>query len=114
MQVSFALVAASWAAYGSVDQLHANPWARLSLVLVLAFFALNLVFTSWVTQLLHKQYCAAENDPKAWSEAFERSKGKVDPRPSTHSIDDLSKVLRAVRTFVPLTSGAAFLLALFR
>jgi hypothetical protein len=113
VQLGYALVGANWAVFGAVDKLLGNPAARLSLVFVLAFFAANLTLTRIVTELLRKRYSWAERHPTEWARDFERTRGIDDPWPSTATIDTLGWLLREIRTWLPLASGAAFLAALF-
>src|SRR5688572_17386289 len=90
LQLSYALIAANWAVFGSVDQVLRNLWSRASLFLVIAFLGVNLLATFIISELLRRQYSAAEKDPARWEDLFRRTKGRDHPWPSTSTIDGLS------------------------
>lgn len=113
VELSYALVAANWAVFGSKDKLLASSCAKLSLGLVVVFLGVNLILTRIMAEVLRRRFSYAEADPTRWVEEFERTKGTPDPWPSTTAIDGVARLLREARTWLPLGAGIAFLFAVF-
>ena len=44
-QLSLAIIGANWAAFGTVDKILSNVWAKFSLIVVIADLAINLIGT---------------------------------------------------------------------
>jgi hypothetical protein len=113
VELSYAVIAANWAVFGSRDRILSSPCAKLSIGLVVAFLGLNLLLTRLIAELTRKQYAYAESDLTRWQGEFERSRGKAVPWPSTRIIDGAGRLLREARTWLPLAAGVAFVLAFF-
>ena len=112
-QLSLALIAGNWAAFGSLQKILNNSWAKWSLALVIATLALSLLGAYIMGHLHQRQIEYAAEDPARWEEDCKRSFGKVDPWPYTDGIETLGRWTREVKTWLPLVSGVCFLVALF-
>lgn len=113
-ELSYALIAANWAVFGSVDKIINSPWSKLSLISVVVLQAANLVLTRVIAGALRSQYAHAEADPSRWQEEFERAKTGCSAWPSTNQIDGSAALLRELKTWLPLAGGVFFCVALFR
>lgn len=113
VELSYAIIAANWAVFGSADKVLSSPYARVSIGLTVLFLGLNLGLTRLIGELLRRRYSYAEGDSARWAREFEFSRGKDDPWPSTGMIDGTARILREVRTWIPLISGGALLLGIW-
>jgi hypothetical protein len=112
-EFSLALIGANWAAFGSVQKLLTNGWARASLALVIASLALSLVGARLMGELHRHRVAYAGADPDRWERECAAALGRTDPWPFTKGIERLGQCLREVKTWLPLVAGALFLLGLF-
>ena len=110
-QLSFALIAGNWAAFGSVQKIMSNNWAKASLILVILLLGVNLIGAYVLGQMHSRRLNYANDDPVRWVDEYKRCSGR-NPRPFTGAIVDLGLLLRRAKTFLPLASGACFLIAL--
>jgi hypothetical protein len=111
--LSITIIAANWAVFGSVDHIMINLWSKLSILLVVLCLALNLAGAKILGELHRKRIEYAENDPKRWHNEFIQTKGTNSNWPSTRAIDRIAIWLRGLKTWLPLSSGAIFFIALF-
>ncbi len=111
LQLSYALVAANWAVFGSQDKILDSTFAKISLGLIVLYLALNLLLTRFIVWLLRRRFAYAEDDHVRWEAEYHEAIGKNDPWPSTKAIDGTSRVLREIRTWVPIGAGIAFIIA---
>jgi hypothetical protein len=111
-QLSFALIAGNWAAFGSLERIMSNNWAKLSLALVILALAASLLGAYVLGQLHNKQLAYANENPERWVEEYKQCSGS-NPWPFTKKIVTIGWLLRQVKTWLPLASGVCFLIALF-
>ena len=111
-QLSLAIIASNWAAFGTVDKILSNNWAKLSLASVLLSLGINLVGTNVIGEQLRNRVLYAEGNTKRWQEEFEAAIGEQSSWPYTDNIDKVAKKLRWGKTWLPLLGGVLFLLAL--
>jgi hypothetical protein len=112
LQLSFAVIAANWAVFGSVDKLLSNFWSRLSLGLVISALLLTVFSAKWMGELHRRQVDHAESDLAQWDAEFKANAGKRVPWPFTIAIERLGRVMREMKAWLPLLAGMAFLIAL--
>ena len=112
LQLSYAVIAANWAVFGSVDKLLSNFWSQLSMALVIFALLLSVFGAKWMGELHIKQVDHAESDLSRWEAEFRVNAGKRDPWPFTKGIENLGRVMREVKVWLPLLAGIAFLIAL--
>jgi hypothetical protein len=112
VQLSYALIAANWAVFGSIDAILHNFWSRLSLGLVVTGLVLNAVVAMWMGEMHRKVIDSAEKDAVHWKREFERTSGKRDPFPFTNVIEWLGLLSRWAKMSLPIGGGLAFLIAL--
>jgi hypothetical protein len=114
LQLSFAIIAANWAVFGSVAGVLASFWSKLSIALVIVALGFSLAAAKWMGELLRSRVGYAESDLSRWASEFKATSGKCDPWPFTSAIDSLGWGMRATKTWLPLIAGISFLIALIR
>jgi hypothetical protein len=114
LQLSFAIIAANWAVFGSVAGVLASFWSKLSIALVVVGLGISLAAAYWMGELLRARVGYAELNPSRWASEFDAAFGKRDPWPFTSVIDALGWGMRATKTWLPLLAGISFLIALRR
>ena len=114
LQLSLAIIAANWAAFGSVQKILSNRWSKFSLGLIIITLGLNL-FSAWCIGELHQHRIDyAQKDSDRWDKECAAALSRKGPWPFTSRIEYLGFSLRIVKTWFPLAAGALFLLALFK
>ena len=112
LQLSYAVIAANWAVFGSVDKILNNRWSQISIGLVVAALLLSVFGAKWMGELHRKQIDRAESNLEIWNSEFKQNAGKRVPWPFTSQIESLGRISREVRVWLPLLAGIAFLIAL--
>ncbi len=112
-QLSLALIGANWAAFGSVQTILNNLWAKSSLGLVILSLAISLAGAKLMGELHRRRIKYAAQNPDRWARECTAAFGQDSPWPFTRGIEMLARSLREVKTWLPLLAGALFLKALF-
>lgn len=113
LQVTFAVMAANWALYGSNAALLQNPWAKWSMVTAVAYLTLLLlsmgymVWQSWA----RRQY--ADTDKARWAREFKATADRPSAWPYSASMEHLGNVMAALHVLGPLLSGTLLLISIF-
>lgn len=113
LQLSYAVLGANWAAFGSVDKILANFWSKLSVTLVVVGLGVTVAATKGIGEMLRDRIDYAEADAARWQNEFTDARGKSDHWPFTTGIDFLGRAMREAKTWLPLAAGASFLVSLF-
>jgi hypothetical protein len=112
LQLSYAVIAANWAVFGSVERIGNEPLAKLSVACVVVSLGLNVLGTKAMSELLRVRVEYAEGNPERWTDEFRRAGGCTDPWPYTSRIERLGRGLRELKTWLPILAGVLFFLAL--
>jgi len=112
LQLSYALIAANWAVFGSVEKLLNNLWAKLSIILVVIGLGLSVAGAKWMSELHRERIDYAETNESRWCREYERSRGERLPWPFTRKIEVGAQFLRGAKTWLPLAAGVSFFIAL--
>lgn len=112
LQLAYAIIAANWAVFGSVDKILKNPWSKLSVALVVIGLGLSVAGAKWMGELHRSRIDYAETDAVRWNAEFQETASKRDPWPFTGAIESLGRAMREARTWLPLAAGRLFLIAL--
>lgn len=115
-QLSLAIIGANWAAFGNLDTILHNRWAKASLASIILGIALNLLGTKQLGELLGKRLDHAKADPHQWEKEYAQyreGRGGNGHWPFTATTDALARFLREIKTWAPLLAGALFLIGLF-
>jgi len=113
VQLSYALIAANWAVYGSLQGILGNRWSICSLFLVIFSLIVNLFGAKLIAELSFKRIKYAEENPERWRKEFEQSRSGSSAWPYTPAIERLGRATREVRLYLPLIAGVLFLVSLF-
>lgn len=112
LQLSYAIIAANWAVFGSVDKLLGNSWSKLSVGLVIVQLGLTAVGTKFMGELLCERIEYAEKNVQLWQSEFDANAKKSSPWPYTKKIESLAKIMREFKTWLPVIAGGSFIVAL--
>jgi hypothetical protein len=112
LQLSYALIAANWAAFGSVNGILASFWSKLSVALVIIALGVSVAGAKWVGESLRAQIEYAEADGSRWEAEFKVNAGTRSPWPFTRAIDSLGRWMREAKIWLPLIAGLSFIIAL--
>jgi hypothetical protein len=112
LQLSYAILAANWAVFGSVDGILKSRWAEGSVTLVVIGLAVSVVGAKRMGELHGKRIDYAETNPPRWDIEFNETAGKRDPWPFTRQIESLGKRMREAKTWLPVAAGIAFFIGL--
>ena len=112
VQLSYAVLGANWAVFGSVDGILAHFWSKVSVFLIVLSLALSVLGAKVMGEKHLERINYAEADTERWNAEFTATASKQDPWPFTPAIESLGRWMRRGKTWLPLTAGAAFLLAL--
>ncbi len=114
IQLSYGVIAANWAVFGSAHEVLTSTWSKLSVGLVIVGLGLSLAGAKWAGELHKARIAYAEADGSRWKAQFEESSAKPDPWPFTQGIESLGRAMREAKTWLPLIAGVLFLIALVR
>ena len=112
LQLSYAVIAANWAVFGSVERIGSEPLAELSVACVVVSLGLNVLGAKAMSELLRARVELAERNPGRWEDEFRRTGGCADPWPYTSGIERLGRGMREMKTWLPVLAGVLFFLAL--
>jgi hypothetical protein len=112
VQLSYAVLGANWAVFGSVDKILTNSWSKFSVLLVIVSLALNVLGAKVIAEKHLDRINYAEANPVRWSGEFATTAGKRDPWPFTSAIESLAGAMRTGKTWLPLIAGVLFVMAL--
>ena len=113
LPLSYAVLAANWAVFGSVDGILTSPWSKVSVALVVVGLGLSVCGAKCMGELHRLRIDNAESDSSRWESEFKETSGKRDPWPFTKAIERLGRAMREAKTWLPLFAGMAFGIALF-
>lgn len=111
LELSVAVIAGNWAAFGSVSRLIESQWAIASIVFVGLALALNFVSALVLGELHLRRINYAEADPARWKKEFMETAGTNNPWPFTKWIQNIGSVSRQLRIWLPLFSAAFLVFA---
>lgn len=112
LQLSYAVLAANWAVFGSVNGILESFWSKLSVALVVVALGLSVWGAKWMGELHRQRIDYAEADAPRWKTEFSETAGKRDPWPFTSKIESLGRLTRNAKTWFPLGAGVSFIIAL--
>lgn len=111
LQFSYAVIAANWAVFGSVDGILKNRWSKLSVALVVVGLGLGMAGAKWLSELHRKRIDYAAHAER-WADEFRKNTGTQSAWPFTNRIERLGRIFRWAKTWLPLAAGLLFLVAL--
>jgi hypothetical protein len=111
LQLSYGVIAANWAAFGSVQGILGSFWSKVSVALVVIGLSLSVAGAKWMGELHGKRVDYAA-DALRWEAEFRANTGKPGPWPFTRQIELSGTLLRSARSWLSLAAGLSFLIAL--
>ena len=113
VQTAYAVIAANWAVYGNAQTILNNPWAKVSIAIVVGFLGINLLCIGLMTRLYSRRRCYADKDKERWKVEFEKEVETSSPWPYTGFIEVLGSFIRIFNMWAPVMGGAIFIIGLF-
>lgn len=110
LQMSYAVVAANWIVFGSLNGILGNIWAKLSLLMVILALATNIIGAWLLSEALRKQVEYGEADEARWRTEHQESLKAACPWPFTSSIEKTGRWMRMVKATFTLLAGAILIL----
>jgi hypothetical protein len=108
LQMCYAIVAANWVIYGSINAILDSWWAILSLGSVLLALGANMVVAYWMAKLHLNQFRYAEDNLNVWKEEFDKHGSSSHPWPFTQTIETVGLYSRRLKVWLPVV-GAVLL-----
>jgi hypothetical protein len=113
-ELSIAVIAANWAAFGNWITIKSNVCAQASLVIVILGIAIGLLGARWMAELHRARIQHAEKNHLNWQLEYKQTAESNDPWPYTSKIENLGYLLRLAKAWLPLIGGAVFIFALIK
>jgi hypothetical protein len=110
LQMCYALIAANWVVFGSMNGILNSPWAKLSLLMVILALASNIVGAWLLSSALRKRVDYGEADNARWVEEFGKYVGVDSQWPFTETIDGIGRWMRGIKAGFTLASGVLLIL----
>lgn len=105
LHMCYALIAANWVVFGSMNGILASTWAKLSLLMVLLALGINIAGAWLLSAALRKRVNYGEADNVRWAEEFGKYVGANSPWPFTETIDWIGRWMRCIKAGFTLASG---------
>ena len=110
LQMCYALIAANWVVFGSLNGILNSVWAKWSLLMVLFALAANIVGAWLLSERLRKRVEYGEADNARWEKEFDTFSTTSSSWPFTDTIQDTGRWMRIIKAVFTLLAGA-FLIA---
>jgi hypothetical protein len=105
LQMCYALIAANWIVFGSMNGILSNFWAKASLLMVLLALATNIVGAWKLSEAIRERVKYGEADKLRWATEFKKYVGADSPWPFTNRIDGIGRWMRGVKAIFTIASG---------
>ncbi len=102
LAASYAVIAATWAVFGTADSLLNNRWALGAVLVSVLYIGFVLVVNFIFVRLYWKQFLYAKKKPERWLAEHEKSGGPESYWPYTKTIDDLPMPYNWAKLVFPL------------
>jgi hypothetical protein len=109
LQMSYAVIAADWAVFGSINGILDNFWAKMSLLMVIFGLAANLIGAWFLSEALRKRVEYGEADSPRWNREFTQYRESACAWPFTDPIQKVGGKMRLIKATFAL-AGAGFLI----
>jgi hypothetical protein len=110
LQMCYALIAANWVVFGSVNGILANVWAKASLLMVLLALAANIVGAWLLSEKLRERVEYGEEDGPRWQREFDEFTSTSCPWPFTGLIEKIGRRMRMIKAGFTLVAGALLMI----
>ncbi|GAB6194926.1 hypothetical protein [Lysobacter xanthus] len=109
--LSVAVIAANWACFENAQGIRQNSWAVFSIALVFLSLFISLVGAKRMSEAHFERYIECENDPSRWDAEHTQFSNARHPWPFTVEIELTGWFLRVAKTWLPVASAVALLVA---
>jgi hypothetical protein len=106
LQMCYAVIAANWVVFGSLNGILNNPWAKWSLVMVIFALAVNIIGARLLSNLLRKRVAYGETDSVRWKQEYAQFSTTDSPWPFTGEIEDTGRWMMNIKAGFTLLAGA--------
>jgi len=90
-----------------------NVWAKLSISIAITSLTLSLLGAKVLSEVLRARANYAAKDFERWEKECEASFKSGDAWPFTKGIERLGRLMRELKTWLPIAAGVLFVVAVF-
>jgi hypothetical protein len=105
LQMCYAVIAANWVVFGSLNGILNSAWAKWSLLMVILALAANIVGAWLLSESLRKRVEYGESDNARRTEEFGKCSTTSSPWPFTQGIEDTGRWMRIIKAAFTLLAG---------
>jgi len=113
VQTTYALIAANWGVHGSNTERISNTWSLASFAVAIAFLAIHLLSTYWVSLLYRQRVNYADENRERWNTEYLTENKNGTAWPFTKLIEWVGLVLLFLKAVIPVISGSLFIVSLY-
>jgi hypothetical protein len=110
LQLSYGVIAANWATFG-VNGILGSFWSKLSVALVIVGLGLSVAGAKWMGEL-HRKRVDYASSASRWNAEFQAQSGQPGDWPFTKTIVVSGRALRAAKSWLSLSAGVSYVIAL--
>lgn len=101
LHASYAVIAATWAIFGTADRLLGNYWALWAVLLGVIYIGLSLTVNFWVVFLYWLQLKYSQKNPQKWEKEYQNSGNPESHWPYTKKMDSVPMPYNIIKIVVP-------------
>jgi hypothetical protein len=105
VQMSYAVIAANWVAFGSLNGILKNDWSKFSILLVLVGLGANVIGTLILCESHRRRAEYGDCDAKRWATEFDQFANTRNPWPFTAGIESTAQWMRRIKAYSTLGGG---------
>jgi hypothetical protein len=110
LQMCYALIAANWLVFGSLNGILQSMWAKVSLLMALLALTANVIGAWMLTEDMRKRIDYGEENSQRWAAEFNAAAGTKDPWPFTQRIVDIGIWTRRIKAGFTLAGGLSWVI----
>jgi hypothetical protein len=110
LQMCYALIAANWVIFGSINGVLKSIWAKSSLVMVMIALGSNVIAALMLSESLKKQMDYGEGHAEVWANQFEQAIGKNVAWPFTDTIQNTGRIMRWIKGCFTIAGAMCFII----
>jgi hypothetical protein len=103
--MSYAVIAANWVVFGSLNGILKNNWSKFSLLLVLVGLGANVVATLILCESHRIRAEYGDCDAKRWAAEFDQFANTRNSWPFTAGIESTARWMRRIKAYFTLGGG---------
>ncbi|MGA3106863.1 MAG: hypothetical protein ABSD53_20455 [Terriglobales bacterium] len=110
LQMCYALIAANWLVFGSVNGILASEWAKFSLLSVMIALAVSVVGAWILSEALRQRVEYGECDSVRWAKEFNAAAGQRVAWPFTDDMETIGRWMRWIKAGLTLLGGVLLIM----